>query len=236
MSELVVFIEGETIDLIVPTRQIAETSDWHTWLNDPSTTRYNNHGIFPKTRDDQIAYVQAINKPGGSVFALNIATKQDRKLVGVCALQSINYTHRSAEYSACMTSKGRSRDAIFHGLEAKARMTTHGFERLGLERIYGGQVAALADWQKLILLLGFKPEGHERQAFRKGTEVYDVARNACTLDDYLALKDLRGSDYWPGKRRMMELIRSLPKDSVVDRVKDAIDNELTHYMQSVQLA
>ena len=104
-------------------------------------------------------------------------------------------------------------------------MTIHGFEKLGLERIYGSQVAALERWQNLILLLGYRVEGYERRAFRKGTVVHDVVRNACILEDYLALKECRGGHLWPGRDKMLALMRGLPQYSIVNRVGASLAEE-----------
>lgn len=228
-----IFIAGETVDLIVPCAEIVENEDWHNWFNDPAITRFNNHGVFPRTKDEQLAYLDVINKPMGSVFALHIWAKSTSRIIGICSIQNIDYMHRTGEYATCMAVRGRSHSAIFHGLEAKALMTAHGFEKLGLERIYGGQVAGLEDWQKLIMLLGYRPEGYEHQAFRRGYQAQNVAKNACLLDEYLRLKEARNGKYWPGQRDMMKLIRILPKESIVERIRMAIDNEISDFMQSI---
>ena len=50
--ELFPFIQGETIDLCIPNVDEDVIGEWSHWFNDPETTRYLNHGVFPNTTDD----------------------------------------------------------------------------------------------------------------------------------------------------------------------------------------
>ena len=56
--QLDVFIEGETIDLCIPTLEFAQKSDWYKWFNNPYTTQYLEHGIFPNTPEKQMNFFQ----------------------------------------------------------------------------------------------------------------------------------------------------------------------------------
>ena len=40
LIELDSFIEGENIDLCIPTEDFAEKSDWYSWFNNQDITRY----------------------------------------------------------------------------------------------------------------------------------------------------------------------------------------------------
>ena len=80
IDEKDIFVQGETVDLIVPTRDFIERGDWHAWLNSPDINRYNNHGIFPINREMQNLYLENINIQRGNIVALLIS-KKDRKSV-----------------------------------------------------------------------------------------------------------------------------------------------------------
>ena len=48
-----IFIPGETIDLVIPSLRAISHDNWHSWFNDPETTRYSNYGLFPNTPKKQ---------------------------------------------------------------------------------------------------------------------------------------------------------------------------------------
>ena len=125
-------------------------------------------------------------------------------------------------------------DSLFHGLEAKARITEHGFNVIGLERIYGSQVVALADWQKYQLLFGFRLEGFHRRSFRKGHQVEDSVTSACLLEDFLKIQKSRDGHYWPGKKKMLELMRAMPAESPVDKLQEAINAAMGDYLSRIK--
>lgn len=100
----------------------------------------------------------------------------------------------------------------FASLEAMALATQHGFEALGLSRINAGQVyPALAKWNQLLEILGYRAEGFRRQAFRRGHIVSDEVTLACLYLNYTSLLAIRGGALWPGVDRVRTLIRELPR-------------------------
>lgn len=54
--KLDIFIEGETIDLRIPTLEFAEKSDWYKWFNNPHVNQFLEHGIFPNTPQEQVYF------------------------------------------------------------------------------------------------------------------------------------------------------------------------------------
>ena len=49
-----VFIEGETVDLVVPSKHAVEKTEWYNWFNDAKFTKYLiHHGLFPNTINNQ---------------------------------------------------------------------------------------------------------------------------------------------------------------------------------------
>jgi len=230
-----VFISGETIDLVVPDVRAVDTGEWNGWFNEAETTQYLDQGLFPNSREAQRDYLQSINRPGGDRLVTLLWAKGTGVLVGVASLSSISWQHRRCEIAVVVGKHAGKSDALFYGLEAKARLTQHAFEAIGMERVSGGQAIALAEWQRIQLLFGFRPEGVARKMFRKGQAVHDVVLSSCLIEDYRRVLQKR-IDYWPGKKTLMELMRRLPRESVVDRVRSAIDRELASYLERVSLA
>jgi RimJ/RimL family protein N-acetyltransferase len=229
------FIAGETIDLVVPDERAVASGEWSGWFNDPETTQYLDQGLFPQSREAQREYLSSLNQPGGDRLVMLIWSKAAAALVGVASVSSISWQHRRCEIALVIGRHAGKSDALFYGLEAKARLTQHAFDVLGMERVGGGQAVALADWQRIQLLFGFRPEGIARKMFRKGQVVHDLALTSCLLEDYQRVLRAR-ADYWPGKAALMEMMRRLPKESVVERVRAAIDGELASYLEKVELA
>jgi len=46
--------------------------------------------------------------------------------------------------------------------------------------------------------------------------------SGCLIEDYLALKEMRGGRLWPGSRKIMDLMRALPKTSLEEKLAHAI--------------
>ena len=231
-----VFLAGETVDLVIPCERAIEQDDWHSWFNDPRVTRYSNHGHYPNTREKQHRHLASLRAPDSRMLALLIRPKGAERVVGIVSLSSISVLHRSADTAVIVNSRVSGSGRLFYGLEAKARITEHAFETMGLERISGAQAMPLAEWQRYQVLFGFRPEGIKRRAFRRGYHVDDCVASSCTLADYLKVKEARGGAYWPGREKLLELIRALPEGSIVERVSAAIDTAVEDYLKDVTLA
>lgn len=230
-----VFIKGETIDLVIPNERAIDEDGWHSWFNDQEKTKYLEHGLFPTTKEQQRERLQKINDNPKDALVLLVLPKNADKVIGVASISRINWHFRSGHFGIMMGSSERFEGAIFHGMEAKARMVEHAFEVMGLERVWGQQALDLQSWQHVQVLFGFRPEGLARQAFRRGRKSSDLLLSACLLEDYLRIKELRNGDYWPGSQRLLELMRKLPKRSLVGDVAKAIDGAVRKYMKEVEL-
>ena len=228
-----VFLAGETIDLVIPNEHAIDVDNWHSWFNDPQVTRYSDHGAFPNTKENQRRILASFAAPDSNLLALLIQPKGQSNVVGIVSLSSISTIHRSAETAVIVNNRTSGNGRIFYGLEAKARITEHAFETMGLERISGSQAKPLAAWQRYQVLFGFTPEGIKRKAFRRGYHTDDCIISSCTLSDYLRVKKARGGAYWPGREKLLELARALPKHSIADQVAEAIDNAVDDYLKDI---
>src|SRR5690606_3870381 len=153
---------------------------------------------YPKTAETQHAYLKEL-LASTSRLALMIKPKDEESVVGICSFSKISHVTRQADFAMVVARRGASFKSTFFGMEAKCLMTEHAFETMGLERINSYQSTALKDWQRWQILFGYKMEGIQRKAFRKGYRTYDLTVSGCILEDYLALKELRGGKLWPGQ-------------------------------------
>lgn len=230
-----VFLHGETIDLVIPSEGAIDLDEWHNWFNDPDFTEFSDYGLFPNTAVKQRRFLEEVRADENCRIVLMIRPKGVDHVVGVASLSKIHPIHRSAETSVMIANRKNPRGSMFWGLESKALLTIHGFETLGLERIGGAQAMPLAEWQRIQTIFGYRPEGIKRNAHRRGYRVFDSVLSSCTLADYLKVKEARAGHYWPGKERLLEMIRTLPNESIAEQVRQAIDKTVEAYMAKVDL-
>lgn len=219
-----IFIEGEVIDLCIPSFDDWVIDQWYKWFNDPKVTKYLEQGIFPNTKEKQKQFLKLCIENDKKIVLL-IKPKNKDYFVGVANLSSIDTKNRRCDFAMVIGKQENSSDSIFYAIETKCRMTEHAFEKLGVERINSGQINELIKWQRWQMLFGYQIEGILRKSARKGHKVYDSMTSSCLLEDYLRLKEMRGGSLWPGKRKMLELLRGVPKETMIDRLQHWLDSE-----------
>lgn len=219
-----IFIKGEVIDLCVPSLDDWVIDQWYRWFNDPKVTKYLEQGIFPNTKEKQKQFFKLYIENDKRIVLL-IKPKNKDYFVGVANLSSIDTKHRRCDFAMVIGKQDNSPDSIFYAIEAKCRMTEHAFEKLGVERINSGQAIDLIKWQRWQVLFGYQTEGILRKSVRKGHKVYDSMTSSCLLEDYLRLKEMRNGSLWPGKKRMFELLREIPRETMIDSLKNWLGSE-----------
>lgn len=216
-----VFYNGETIDLIVPTRELAEKSTWYSWFNSQGTTRFTDHGIFPNTPEKQIEFFNSLSN--GTRFALLLRLKNHTEPSGVVSLSSINFRKRTAALAIITDTEANPAIPPFAAMEAVAAVTEHGFNVMGLRRIESGQVyPALSKWNQMLELFGYRTEGFKRKAYSRGQVVSDEVSMACLLETFDQICEERDNKFWPGAREISVLIRSLPKETFAEKLDRTI--------------
>ncbi|MFA5905335.1 MAG: GNAT family protein [Desulfobacula sp.] len=224
IMELDVFIKGEVVDLCVPSKESWVIDRWYQWFNDEKTTRYLAQGIMPNTADKQIQFLDSAQDKGDRLILL-IKPKNKEYFVGVASLSMIDHVQRKCDFAMVIGEQDKSSDSIFYAIETKCIMTEHAFEKIGVERIYSGQHIDLIKWQRWQFLFGYQIEGILRKSCRKGYNLSDSMVSSCLLEDYLKLKKMRNGSLWPGKKRMFELLREIPSETMIDRLHAWLKNE-----------
>lgn len=206
------FIAGETIDLCVPTEEIARTSAWYSWFNDPALNKYLDQGDFPNTPEGQVAFLRdAVS--GGTRLLLLIVTKTPT-LKGVISLSSIDHKKRRAELALVVDSRVEPETSRLAALEAVARISEHGFERLKLDRIAAKQSRSLEKWQRRMELVGFRVEGvHKNDAYENRQSPTNAVSIACVYEDYHTIVKQRGA-LFDTAAAMQARVSALPERSI----------------------
>lgn len=224
--QLDIFIEGETIDLCIPTPELAHHSDYYKWFNDPYITRYIHSGVFPNTRAKQERFFAEESQER---LILAIANKNG-DIIGTTSLMHIDYKTRSASLGILMGNPFRT--TPLEALEAVALLSEHGFLKLGLERITATQHIALIPWSHRMSLLGYRIEGIERGGFVKGAERADMMRIACTYEDYQRIIEHRG-EYWDSQESMLARIKTLQKQESMHKKLQSFFQENQQYYENI---
>jgi len=227
-----VFIEGETIDLCAPSGDDLILNQWFRWFNKSEITKYLAQGLYPNTLGKQREYFLSTEQ-SSSRLVLLIRPKGLAKVIGVASLSHIDYVQRQCDFAMVIGERTSGKGAIFYAMEAKALLTQHAFDNLGIERINSGQVKELVRWQRWQILFGYQIEGILRNKFRKGSVVYDLYISSCILQDYNRILNSREGQFWPGKSKVFELMRELPKHTLIDELDSWLPQKQEQFWNSV---
>lgn len=215
------FIEGETINLSIPNSYAITHDRWADWFNETSSLLSTLHGIYPNSLEKQKSILDEILFDQSKIVLL-ITDKGNSKAIGVISLHSINLQNSSAEIALNVSSKSRSLQSSLMSLEAMALMTEHGFEQVGLVRIYASQVFPnLKSWNKLLELIGYRTEGILKNAFKRGQKYSDIMSIACHYENYCSIKKTRGG-LWSDVKEMKKTLRMQPKTSFAERLNSVL--------------
>ena len=231
-NEIDIFISGETIDLCVPPSNGPLLAAWCQWFNDPKVTKYLHQGVYPNTTSAQEKYAEDLQDNKDRIV-LMLRPKGKNFFVGVCALSYIDLISGHCDFALVIGKHLENADALFYGMEAKSMMTEHAFEKLGMHRVNSTQVIDLIKWQRWQILFGYQIEGIQRAKFKKGLQVSDVLVSACLLEDYLHIKQKRNGIFWPGKAKIYELLKVLPKKTLIDDLIEWLPLKQDEYFKSV---
>ncbi|MDT8375589.1 MAG: GNAT family protein [Mariprofundaceae bacterium] len=139
------------------------------WFDDQEVCRFNSHGRFPSTRQKLQNYIDML-QTSEAHLVWAIIEKERGKHIGNITLQSIDPVNRSAEFAIIIGDKscwGKG-----YAYEAARVLFSHGFRKLGLNRIHCGTSENNVGLLHLAKKLGMRQEGIRRQAlFENGAFV-----------------------------------------------------------------
>jgi len=151
------------------------------WLNDPVVCAGNAHGDHFYTREAAREFIHQTHT-STDTLTLAIVMRDGDKHIGNIALQRINVTYRSAEFSILLGARevwGQG-----YGLEAARLICAHGFASLNLHRIGCGTFAENIAMQGLARALGMRQEGLRRDAAFKNNRFTDVIEFGMLRDEF----------------------------------------------------
>jgi RimJ/RimL family protein N-acetyltransferase len=166
---------------IVPFTEKHVNESYFSWFHDRETTRWNSHGLFPYGQEKLDAFLKEIKKEHSLVWAIEVPAdaqcpypESDIRFthIGNVALQRLNWIYRSAELAIVIGDKNHRGKG--HGFIACNMVMQHGWERLGLHRIWTGTAATNVAMCKTALKLGMKEEGTARDGMFLTGQYVDV--------------------------------------------------------------
>ena len=232
INSLDIFIEGETIDLCVPSCDEHVLDQWYRWFNKSEVTKYLSQGSYPNTVSLQREYCNSIVLDETKVVTL-IKPKNQEKIIGVASLSSISYTQNQCDFAMVIGDRTGGKGSLFYGMEAKARLTQHAFDTLGVKRINSSQVDKLGKWQKWQILFGYQIEGVLRNKFVKGCLSHDVYMSSCIVEDYIDILNKRNGVLWPGKSNLLDMMRGIPPETLIDELAEWLPKKQKKYWDVV---
>jgi len=174
IDQNLIFLEGNYVWLKVLSQSDILESSWVGWFNDEERNRYNTHHYWPNTYENQQTFLAQSISP--NKIQLGIIDKDEpESICGVISLQQINLIDRTAEIATMMDKRTRTKPNIF--IESWSLLLKHGFQELGLNKIYGGSINTRIP-KLLCELFNFEIEGTLKNHVFKGGKYVDVIQSA----------------------------------------------------------
>ena len=180
-----VFINGKEINLIALDEELIDVSNWYRWFNDTKTNINTVYHVYPNTKTLQIEFYKKNIKNVSNKIQLGIYHIKDKVLIGVISLNNIDNHHKNCEFSAIL---GEPKYQILkYYIEAARLIISHGFNGLGMQRIYSGTFNK--DIHDVVCrILEFKSEGVKRSAIFKDGKFHDVYTHSMLRSEFLSSK------------------------------------------------
>ena len=171
VDERLVFYTGKHVKLKVLTQQDIDESNWVGWFNDETMCEFNLHHYYPNTFEAQTKILEKCITPHKIQLGI-VDIAKNEGLCGVVSLAKIDMLHRNCEIAGIMdVERTKNNPALF--LEANSIMIRHGFEQLGMHKIYGGTFHRYVS-KALIRIFNFESEGVRKAQVFKNGEFRDV--------------------------------------------------------------
>lgn len=156
--------------------------DYFQWLNDQDITKWMRHGILPNSFESMKAFYssQAMSKTD-VVFAIVLKEKDSH--IGNIGLHGINYLFRSVEIGIIIGEKSCWGEG--YAAESISLLSRHCFNRLNLNRLAAGAVAANIGSIRAFEKAGFSREGVAKQAYFCDGEYHDCINLSLLHSDWL---------------------------------------------------
>ncbi|MCE3046671.1 GNAT family N-acetyltransferase [Helicobacter kayseriensis] len=218
------FLEGELVDLYIPSEKFIQTNQTFEWWNNSKITKFLESGIKRNTLDDQLEYFKNTQ---------NITFFYDDKtsIIGTTILQDINASKKTAIIGFIRGEAKKDNTPPLQTLEAIAHTMDYAFNTLELERIFAIHHIGHIRFSHLLSLLGYRLEGIFRKDFIKNdwSEIDDRIHTVCHREDYNLIISKRGGSLWDQHKKMLQRAKLLPKTPFHILLQDFFNSHRDYY-------
>jgi RimJ/RimL family protein N-acetyltransferase len=128
------------------------------WFENPLVTKYNSHGLFPKTKEELDKFILSIENKERLVWVILIKIfDNDYTHIGNISLQTIDWINRTCEIAIIIGEMNYHEKGI--ATEVFKMIIGHGFNKLGINKIWGGTAESNIAMQRVFEKCNFKLEG-----------------------------------------------------------------------------
>ena len=147
-----IYLRGLTIDDV--------DGPWLDWFNNQENTQFMFNGTYPPSREGQLEFYHNVVRSEDNLV-LAICLVSDNRHVGNVGLHTINWLTRVAELGVIVGERSVQGQGV--GSEAVKLIADHGFNRLGLHKIWLRTEEENKSARRAFEKAGFKEEGIIRQ-------------------------------------------------------------------------
>ncbi len=166
------FLENDTVGLrMLSTDDLDIEGGYGDWFNDQEVCKYNSHHRFPKPISNLKSFIEECSNDR-SCLVMAVEIKKSKKHIGNISLQQIDLINRQAEIAFLFGNKDEWGKG--YACCAAELLIKHGFEELGLNRIYFGTSEENVGMQRLGEKLRFSRVGTRRKALYKRGAFHDI--------------------------------------------------------------
>ena len=159
------------------------------WKNDDELTKMST-GLSRRISHDDVAKWVRSKMPHNpyEVFWAVCTNDEEQRIIGYAGLTNIHYINSSAHFAGLMVGDKDFRNGVAW-IEIYQFVLEYTFERLGLNRLYGGAILDHEQTNTISKATFFQKEGLEIQAVYKNGRFYDVEKHALLKKDYFEHKN-----------------------------------------------
>ena len=154
-------------------RKDIEDDQYRSWFTNQDVTKFNSHGLFPKSEKDLMAFADNL---GINNLVLKICygdvCSDGVNWIGNASLQSFNFINRSAELAIVIGEKTDWRRGI--GTSVCNILLYHAFMKIGFNRVWTGTSSLNIGMQRVCEKIGMKHEGISRAGMYLLGEYSDI--------------------------------------------------------------
>ncbi len=151
-------------------------------------TSKNVQKYFPskvtKNLSKQLKWIKKVIKSNNDKYFL--IKKKNKKNIGLCFLNKINYLNKNAEFGYYLSDKKYYGQG--YSIEAEYMIINYGFEILGLNKIYCENLENNKNIINVHKKFGFKLEGIKRQEILRNNKYFDIYLMSLLKKDYVRYK------------------------------------------------